>query len=63
MRWLAGRGLAGGSLATGLRARARGWWEGCAEQGGKWCGSPRRSGVGGVAGRDRRGDVPMVEGG
>jgi hypothetical protein len=29
----------------------------------KWRGSPRRSGVNGVAGRDQRGGVPTVEGG
>jgi hypothetical protein len=48
---------------VGSRARARGRWERCAGQGGKWRGSPRRSGVGGVAGRDRRGGVPTAEGG
>jgi hypothetical protein len=38
-------------------------WEGCAGQGGKWRGSSRGSGVGGVAERDRRDDILMAEGG
>jgi hypothetical protein len=62
-RWRVGRGLAGGSLTARSRARAQGRWEGCIGQGGKWRGSPRRSGVNGVAGRDQRGGVPTVEGG
>jgi hypothetical protein len=60
-RWRIGRGLASGSLAVGSRARAQGQWEGCAGQGGNWRDSPRRSGVGWVAGRDRCGGVSMAD--
>jgi hypothetical protein len=52
-----GRGLA----YHGVEGTRR--WEGCAGQGGKWRGSPRGSGVGGVAERDRRDDILMAEGG
>jgi hypothetical protein len=44
-------------------ARAARLGGGCAGQGERRCGSQRRSGVGGVVGRDRRGSVPTAEGG
>jgi hypothetical protein len=45
----------------GSRVRARERWEGCTGQERRRCGSPRRSGVGEVAGRGRRGDVLTAE--
>jgi hypothetical protein len=62
-RWHVDRGLTSGSLVAGSRVMARGRWEGCVERGGKWRGSPRRSGVDGATGRDWRGGVPRAEGG
>jgi hypothetical protein len=57
------RGLTGGSLAMGSRARAGGRWEGCAGQGGKWRDSPRRSGIGERLTRRRCDDGGRSDGG
>jgi hypothetical protein len=53
-RWRGRPRLAGGSRAAGSGARARRRWGRCVGQGGKWRGSPNRSGAGGVAFRRRR---------
>jgi hypothetical protein len=60
-RWHGRPRLAGGSLGAGSRVRARGRWEGCTGQEERQCSSPRRSGVGEVAGRGQRGGVLTVE--